>query len=108
MADEPQSNGVLLLRDIANILEAHPAGHIGSAALCNALSALEESPWGEWRMGKPISARGIANLLKPYDIRPRRDRANNVYLAADFQDAFKRYLAKESGESSANSTSSTE
>lgn len=58
-------------------------------------------------MGRPISARGVANLLKPYNIRPHRDRANNVYLAVDFEDAFKRYLPKENGESSTNSTSSS-
>lgn len=93
-ADEPQSAGVLLLRDVAEIFEAKRAERIGSTDLLNALCALEESPWNEWRGGRPISTCGIAKLLKPYGISPRRDRANNVYALSNFSDAFNRYLSQ--------------
>ena len=38
--------------------------------LLGALQALEERPWSEWRRGKPISARGLAHVLKPFKVQP--------------------------------------
>lgn len=92
--DEPQSAGVLLLRDIAEILEARMGARIGSSELCEALCQLEESPWGDWRRGSPITTRGIARLLKPYGIAPSRDMSQRFYARADFADAFTRYLSE--------------
>lgn len=91
--DEPQSAGVLLLRDIAEVLEAKRSERIGSTELLDALCVLEESPWNEWRVGKPISTRGVAKLLKPYGIIPKRDMNQRFYSRADFDDAFNRYLS---------------
>ena len=107
-ADEPQSAGVLLLRDIAEVFEAKGVAGIGSTDLLNALCALEESPWSEWRGGRPISTRGIAKLLKPYGISPKRDRANNIYRRMDFADAFHRYLSKGGEKPTTNTASSTD
>lgn len=92
--DEPQSAGVLLLRDVAEIFEAKRISGIGSTELCEALCELEESPWSEWRGGRPISTRGIAKLLKPYGIEPKRDRHHRFYRRMDFADAFNRYLSE--------------
>ncbi len=92
--DEPQSAGVLLLRDVAEIFEAKRQAGIGSTDLLNALCALEESPWSEWRGGRPISTRGIAKLLRPYGIEPKRDMTHRFYRRIDFTDAFNRYLSK--------------
>jgi putative DNA primase/helicase len=91
MDDEPQSAGVLLLRDIAEILKTWRGGRLGSSELCAALCALEESPWGEWKGGLPITPRGVANLLKPFRIRPARDRTGSSYRPGDFADALQRY-----------------
>lgn len=91
--DEPQSAGVLLLRDIAEIFEARQATGISSTDLCSALCGLEESPWQEWRRGSPITTRGIAKLLKPYSINPQRGREGSSYRRMDFADAFNRYLS---------------
>lgn len=91
--DEPQSAGVLLLRDIAEVFEKRAGGRIGSTELCEALCELEESPWGDWRRGSPITTRGIAKLLKPFGIAPLRDMTHRYYGRADFADAFKRYLS---------------
>ena len=52
----------------------------------------EEGPWAEWRRGNPITARGIAKLLKPYGISPTKDRNGRFYRVNDFRDAFARYL----------------
>ena len=44
---------------------------ITRAELVLKLHALEDRPWLEWgRLKKPISANGVARLLKAYDIRP--------------------------------------
>ena len=47
------SAGVLLLRDIAEIFQSRTITRIGSTQLCEALGELEESPWAEWRAGRP-------------------------------------------------------
>ncbi|WP_134679529.1 DUF3631 domain-containing protein [Paracoccus ravus] len=106
-ADEPQSAGVLLLRDLADIFEAKRAERIGSTDLLNALCALEESPWSEWRGGRPISTRGIAKLLKPYGITPAQDRIGSFYRPTDFADAFNRYLSKGAENTATSTTSAT-
>lgn len=92
-SDEPQSAGVLLLRDLAEVFESKRAERMGSTDLVTALCALEESPWAEWRGGRAISTRGIAKLLKPYGIEPRRDMSQRFYRRTDFEDAFGRYLS---------------
>jgi putative DNA primase/helicase len=91
--DEPQSAGVLLLRDVAEIFESRGTSRIGSTQLCEALCGLEESPWADWRRGASITTRGIAKLLKPFGITPQRDREQRYYGRADFADAFARYLS---------------
>jgi putative DNA primase/helicase len=91
--DDPQSAGVLLLRDISEILETRKGDTIGSADLCEALCALEDAPWAEWRRGSPITTRGIARLLKPFGIRPTRDMSVRFYRLADFADALTRYVS---------------
>lgn len=107
-ADEPQSAGVLLLRDVAEIFEAKRAERIGSTDLLNALCALEESPWNEWRGGRiPITTRGIAKLLKPYGISPAQDRIGSFYRPADFADAFNRYLSNGVEKTTTSTTSAT-
>lgn len=106
-ADEPQSAGILLLRDVAEVFDAKRVERIGSTDLLNALCALEDSPWSEWRGGRPISSRGIAKLLKPYGINPVRDRLGSLYRRADFTDAFNRYLSQEEENTTTSATSAT-
>ena len=105
--DEPQSAGVLLLRDIAEILERRIGDRIGSADLCEELCRLEESPWAEWRRGDPITARGVAKLLKPFGIRPNRDRTGSFYALRDFADPLNRYLPGTLEKTATSATSAT-
>lgn len=106
--EEPQSAGVLLLRDIADIFETRRVARINSSDLLAALIELEESPWSEWRGGTPISPRGIAKLLKPYGIKPRHDSSSRFYGASDFKDAFARYLTEAPKKSVTSVTSVTQ
>ncbi len=70
-----------------------------TAPLIEALVAIEESPWGDVR-GKPLSPTFMAKLLRPFGIGPALVRAGadvkRGYLAADFEDAWARYLAEPS------------
>ncbi|MBB4093969.1 DUF3631 domain-containing protein [Brucella pecoris] len=91
--EDSQSIGVILLRDIAEIFESKRVDHIGSVELQEALCAMEESPWSEWRRGQGISTQGIAKKLKEYGVKPRRDRTQRFYAQSDFADAFTRYLS---------------
>jgi len=57
------------------------------------LCSLDEAPWAEWRRGeKPITARGVAVLLKPFGISSLHSRAAREYHRSDFVDAWERYL----------------
>lgn len=106
--DEPQSAGVLLLRDIAEILERRTGEKIGSTDLCAELCALEESPWAEWRHGSPITTRGIAKLLKPFGISPRRENRGSFYPLRGFADAIARYVHDTPKETATSATSATD
>jgi hypothetical protein len=93
---DDESAGVLLLHDISTVSTAQEDDRISSAGLAAELHEIEESPWGEW-YGKPISAHGIAKLLRQFEIRPRTVRVDDRttakgYLFSQFEDAFARYL----------------
>lgn len=62
--------------------------------LLDALRGLDESPWSDWH-GKPLTARGLARLLKPYAIGPRSDGNRRGYKRRAFEDALARYLPSE-------------
>ena len=90
--DDGLSYGSQLLRDIALVMNGRKA--ISSGELATALVELEESPWGDLR-GRPLDARKLAKMLKPYGIRPHTvrlgDKTAKGYQAEDFTDAFSRY-----------------
>jgi hypothetical protein len=90
--EEPASAGILLLTDIAEILLRRKGTSISSRDLLAELTADEESPWAEWRRGDPITARGIAKLLKEFGVRPTRDRRGRFYIISDLQEAVERYV----------------
>jgi hypothetical protein len=71
------------------------------------LNRNDDWPWGEWRNGQAISARGVAQMLKRFSIRSFRTPAANIYREADFSDVWQRYLPPLSAETpGASSTSS--
>ena len=90
--DEPASPRVLLLSDVAEILDRWGGASISSKDLLQELVSDDESPWAEWRRGEPITTRGIAKLLKEFGIRPTRDRNGRFYRVADLREACDRYL----------------
>ncbi len=92
---DDESIGVRLLADIRAAFSDKGTGRLASVSLTEVLCAMEESPWGDWR-GHPLDPRGLAKLLRPYDVKPKTMRLDGGtvkgYEAADFADAWSRYL----------------
>lgn len=102
--EEDESIGVRLLADIKVVFGEQEK--LFSEELCHSLIALEESPWGELpfgvRRGKEIDPRTLARFLKPYEIRPKQIKKDDIgkkgYLLVDFIDVWTRYIPDVSGE----------
>ena len=92
-AEDP-SPGIQLLSDIREILRAE---RLSSEELCEQLRELEDRPWADGGDGPGITQRRLAQLLKPFGIAPKSVRLGRAstpkgYTAAQFEDAFARYL----------------
>jgi hypothetical protein len=91
-----ESHGIRLLSDIRSCFEEHGTDRIKTSALLYSLTANEESPWAEFQRGDPLTATGLARLLRAFDIRPRDLRFDDGilkgYAQGDFEDAFARHL----------------
>jgi putative DNA primase/helicase len=94
--DEP---GIRILMDCREIFLHNAPDAITPAQLIERLCELPEAPWAEWRHGKPITGRGVAKLLKPFDIKstePTRaydsDKKQRYYKRQNFEDAWSRYI----------------
>jgi hypothetical protein len=94
--DGDTETGIQLLTDIRAILLGVSAMKMGSKDICERLAQLEESPWGEWNRGQPITAPRLARLLRPFKVRPTTirigDGTEKGYHKEEFEDAWKRYL----------------
>jgi len=96
-ANEPEESlGVRLLADMKKVFAG--AEFLKTKFLIERLSQIEEAPWGSFCDGRPITPRKLANLLRPFGIKPTHQKAGNGYLRKDFQDAWKRYLPGETSQ----------
>jgi hypothetical protein len=95
-----QTPGVLLLGAFRDWFKAKPEGFIATEKMIRFLVKREGEPWAEWNR-KPISATAIAQLLKPYGIKPDRKQkkvsggrviTTRGYFGRDFSEAWSRYL----------------
>jgi hypothetical protein len=88
------SLGVRLLDDLKTVFGNRD--RLATAHLLSELCDLDEAPWGDLK-GKPLDARGLAQRLREYDIRPTQIRLGSIttkgYRRADLQDAWDRYLS---------------
>lgn len=110
---EDSSVGVRLLADCRRIFGKRTEkgeDRIATVAMIEALCADAEAPWCEWTKGKPITAAGLARLLKPFGVASRTVRVEGGstpkgYVRESFEDAWTRYLSAaaraESGPASA-------
>jgi hypothetical protein len=74
-----------------------PLERISSADLVAMLAADPESPWAEWKGGKPITQAQLARVLKPFGIASETIRLSEHstprgYQRSQFEDAWERYL----------------
>jgi hypothetical protein len=92
--DSTPSLGVRLLRDTREVFGGND--HMSTIDLLNGLYDMEEAPWAEMQ-GRPLDPRGLARLLRPYEIKPTTVRVGNAtakgYSRADLWDAWQRYLS---------------
>jgi putative DNA primase/helicase len=95
-AIDDEEMGSMLLADVRAVFTTKGSGHLSSADLADALAAMEDRPWADWRHGKAITRNALARLLKPYGIAPDTirmgDRTPKGYRMTDFENAFTRYL----------------
>lgn len=103
------SLGIKLLADLRTIFGTED--HLATEDILTQLHRIEESPWGDLR-GKPLDARGLAQRLRPYDIKPTTVRilasTPKGYRREDLHDAWARYLGAPPHESATSATSETD
>jgi len=94
--DSTPSLGVRLLADLRQVFGTEYS--MGTQSILAALHNLDEAPWAEMKV-RPLDARGLANLLKPYDVHSGTIRVGSItakgYTREDLSDAWGRYLPTE-------------
>lgn len=95
--DEPEDSGIgeRLLADLYAIWETED--YLFTTTILQRLHKVDESPWSEWgRKSEPLTARGLAALLKPYRVKSRTVRVGGEtskgYARADLTDSWTRYV----------------
>ena len=83
--------------DGLDLLKRDEIDRLSSADLVARLAANPESPWAEWKGGKPITQAQLARVLKPFGIASEVIRLKNGstprgYMRSQFEDAWERYL----------------
>lgn len=99
--DATSSLRELLLTDVRDLFAQRKNDSLSSAEIVAELAAMEERPWPDFRNGKAITPRHLADLLAPLGIKSRNMRVGRRvpkgYWLGDFLDAFQRYLGAPSG-----------
>mgnify|MGYP000441467425 CR=1 FL=1 len=94
--EEEQTPETQLLSDIQDIFSALNRDTVETDVLLENLYETEDGLWAEWNRGKELTAKQLAQKLKPFGIKPKKFRDGNRtprgYERKDFEDAFNRYL----------------
>jgi hypothetical protein len=95
--DEPDDSGIgiRLLADLYEIWGTED--YLFTNTVLQRLHKVEEGPWAEWgRKSEPLTARGLAALLKEYRVKSRTVRVGSEtskgYARADLTDPWTRYV----------------
>jgi uncharacterized protein DUF3631 len=103
--EDAASVGVRLLSDLRDVFGDRDA--MWTETILDHLHVLDESPWGDW-YGRSLNARDLARLLRPYDIRPRDVKLDDInrkgYRREDLSDPWRRYLPTPSATSATSAT----
>ncbi len=102
------SLGVRLLGDLRTVFGSADGMHTQN--ILQALHVIEEGPWGDLK-GKPLEGRGLAWLLRQYDVHSRDVRVGEVvkkgYIRTDLHDPWSRYLPPVRPAGATSATSAT-
>jgi putative DNA primase/helicase len=97
--DNPDEDaiGIRLLSDIRDFFQEYELYSVPSEQLEKHLQDLDDSPWPEFKQGRPITKTGIGRLLKSFGMKSKSIRftSGNVargYSLDQFEDTFTRYL----------------
>jgi putative DNA primase/helicase len=94
-AKEDDSARVMLLQDIKKVFNERGCERLWTQNLIEALVAMEDRPWAEWKKGKPLSGVSLSRLLTPFGIKPvqlkKDDQNKRGYELQQFKDVLKRY-----------------
>lgn len=97
VAEEEGDYGLLLLHDLKALFDEHEGAALASASIVQALAAIEDRPWSEYRNDRPISKRGLASLLGRFGVKPKNIRLGaevvKGYEYAEVLPAFTTYLS---------------
>lgn len=97
-AGESMSLDAELLRDIREVFSSKKVERISSINLLEALTTDDLASWRTYNRGTPMTARQLANRLRPYGISPDSVRVKGApgnpkgYKLEDFEEAFLRYI----------------
>ena len=98
-ADDEDTIGVDLLRDLWVVFDACCASRLLSSTIVAKLVEMEGRPWAEFgRTGKPITTHQLARLLKPFKVSPGSVRPDvpgdgtKGYKRKSFLDLWERYF----------------
>ncbi len=80
-----------LLHDVRQVFEDLSATFLASKVLVKTLAELDSRPWGDWRHGKPITTRAVADRLRPFGVVPVSNGSARGYHKDRFEDAWRRY-----------------
>jgi hypothetical protein len=94
--EDEGSAGAILLHDLKTLFDDEGVDRLQTDRILAKLHEMDDRPWPEWRQGRPLTARQLSKLLKPFGISPRTIRfdggstAKGYYLK-DLKGAFARY-----------------
>jgi hypothetical protein len=94
-ADVDQDDASAAERLLADLREVFAdSERLTTTTILERLHLIDEAPWDDW-FGKPLNARSLAKLLRPYGIKSKNVRVGTEqakgYERADLADAWRRY-----------------
>ena len=101
--DADSDAGVRLLKDVfAIVAEPSVSERVALTAeyILGKLLAMTDSPWPEWKRGKPMTTHSLARLLKPFHIKSKQIKPDNKkgYKRDEVKEAYARYCTAHEGE----------
>jgi hypothetical protein len=100
VSDDNEGPRIQLLADLRSFFRdrGNPE-RTATSGILEHLNSLDERPWPEYSHGRPLTARALGGLLKPFDCKSGKwkedDKTIRGYERKSLEDAWSRYLAVE-------------